>query len=205
MEVFLDGVESYGVLVLGLAMFLASGGAPNPAVPLVIAAGALAEQHSIDPAASLVVIFCGIVLGDTFSYGIGRFAGDWLQKHMTPRREAFLKRANNLFERYGPASLFITHAVVTSLDVPSNMAAGLSRFSYRRFIVYVLGSRLAWLLFYWLLGYLLGSQWEVASDFLARYSIWLGLVVVLLAAVYLLVRRRRNARKFGGERSAPGV
>ncbi len=205
MELFLDGVESYGVVVLGLAMFLASGGAPNPAVPLVIAAGALAEQHSIDPAASLVVIFFGIVLGDTFSYGIGRFAGDWLQSHMTPRREAFLNRASSLFLRYGPASLFITHAVVTSLDVPSNMAAGLSRFSYRRFIVYVLGSRLAWLLFYWLLGYLLGSQWEVASNFVSRYSLWLGLVVVLLAAVYLLIRRRRNSRKFGGERSAPGV
>ena len=189
-EFFLNGVNTYGVLILALGMFMASGGLPSPAFPLVIAAGAFARQGIIDPVLALIVIFASIVAGDIFSYGIGRFGGDWVARHLTPRREAFLKRADNMFSRYGPVSLYLTHSFFTSLDVPANITAGLSRYPFRRFIVYVLTGRATWVLLYGITGYVLGSQWELASEFVGRYTAWLGLALVVGLSVFYLIRRR---------------
>ena len=200
-EFFLDGVDSYGALILGVAMFMAAGGLPNPAVPMVIAAGAFVRMERLEPLETLIFAFVGIVGGDSFSYGVGRYAGDWVHRHLNPRREAFLRKADLLFSRYGPASLLISHSLITSLDVPANVTAGLSLYSYRRFILFVLAGRTAWLLFYGLLGYFLGSQWEVVSQMASRYTFWLGLVIVVL--LVLLYLRRRRAISMRKRRSRP--
>lgn len=182
-------------------MFMAAGGLPNPAVPMVIAAGAFVRMERLEPLETLIFAFVGIVGGDSFSYGVGRYAGDWVHRHLNPRREAFLRKADLLFSRYGPASLLISHSLITSLDVPANVTAGLSLYSYRRFILFVLAGRTAWLLFYGLLGYFLGSQWEVVSQMASRYTFWLGLVIVVL--LVLLYLRRRRAISMRKRRSRP--
>jgi membrane protein DedA with SNARE-associated domain len=204
-EFFLDGLDTYGTMILGVAMFMAAGGLPNPAVPLVIAAGAFVRMERLDPLETLIFAFVGIVGGDSFSYGVGRYAGDWVHRHLNPRREAFLRRADLLFSRFGPVSLLISHSLVTSLDVPANVTAGLSLYSYRRFILFVMAGRFAWLLFYGLLGYFLGSQWERASQLVSKYTFWLGLIfVVLLVGFYLRRRRTISMRKRQG-RPASGT
>lgn len=193
-ELLLEGVNTYGVIILALGMFIASGGLPSPAFPLVIAAGAFARQGLIDPVLALLVIFASIVAGDIFSYSLGRFAGDWVNRHLTPRREAFLKRADDMFRRYGPVSLYLTHSLFTSLDVPANITAGLSRYPFRRFIAYVLAGRATWVLLYGTIGYVLGSQWQLASDFAGRYMAWLGLALVVILVGAYLIRRRGGLR-----------
>jgi membrane-associated protein len=204
-EFFLDGITTYGVIILALGMFIASGGLPSPAFPLVIAAGAFARQGILDPVSMVVVIFASIVAGDIFSYGLGRFTGDWVNRRLTPRRESFLKRADNMFRRYGPVSLYLTHSFFTSLDVPANVTAGLSRYPFRRFIVYVLAGRTTWVLLYGTVGYVLGSQWELASAFVGRYTGWLGLALVVILAGAYLIRRRGGLRGFFGKRTATKV
>jgi len=189
-EFFLNGVNTYGVPILALGMFMASGGLPSPAFPLVIAAGAFARQGVIDPVPAVIVIFTSIVAGDIFSYALGRFGGDWVNRHLTPRREAFLKRADDMFSRYGAVSLYLTHSFFTSLDVPANVTAGLSRYPFRRFIAYVLAGRTTWVLLYGTVGYVLGSQWELASEFVGRYTAWLGVALVVILAGAYLIRRR---------------
>ena len=204
-EFFLNGLNTYGVLILAAAMFMASGGLPSPAFPLVIAAGAFARQGIIDPISAMIVVFASIVAGDIFSYGLGRFGGDWVARHLTPRREAFLKRADDMVNRYGPVSLYLTHSVFTSLDVPANVTAGLSRYPFRRFIAYVLAGRATWVLLYGTLGYVLGSQWELASHFVGQYTVWLGLVIVVVLAGYYLIRRRGGHRGILGKRATSGA
>jgi membrane protein DedA with SNARE-associated domain len=39
-------------------------------------------------------------------------------------------------------------------------------------------------------GYVLGSQWELASEFVGRYTAWLGLALVVGLSVFYLIRRR---------------
>ena len=150
----------------------------------------------------MIVIFASIVAGDIFSYGLGRFAGDWVNRHLTPRREAVLKRAEALFDRYGPVSLYLTHSFFTSLDVPANLTAGLGRYPFRRFIIFVLTGRATWVLLYMTMGYVLGSQWEKASEFVGKYTGWLGLALVVILVGYYMIRRRRGLPGLWGDRPA---
>ena len=59
---------------------------------------------------------------------------------------------------------------------------------------YVLAGRATWVLLYGTIGYVLGSQWELASEFVGRYTAWLGLALVVILAGAYLIRRRGGLR-----------
>ena len=185
-ELFLSGITDYGPLVLGLATFLAAGGLPTPATPLVLAAGAFARQGLLDWRGALILALVGVVIGDITSYSIGRFAGSWVDKFSSGQRAILVQKARDRFNRNGGLALYMTHFIFTSLDVPSNLVAGSSRYPFPRFLFFVLSGRSSWILLYGTLGYLAGSQWAQVSALLSRYTFWVGLSIALtLGAFYL--------------------
>jgi membrane protein DedA with SNARE-associated domain len=59
----------------------------------------------------------------------------------------------------------------------------------------VLAGRATWVLLYGTIGYVLGSQWQLASDLAGRYTAWLGLaLVVILVGAYVIRRRGMRFR-----------
>ena len=78
-DLFLTGMTTYGPLLFGLALLLSPLGLPVPAGLLVLAAGAFARQGFMDWPVAAAVGLVGTVLGDVGSYGLGCFAGDWVQ------------------------------------------------------------------------------------------------------------------------------
>lgn len=194
-ELFLSGITDYGPLVLGLATLLAAAGLPTPATPLILAAGAFARQGLVDWRGALILALLGVVLGDIISYGIGRFAGGWVDKLTSGRRAVFIHRARDRFNRYGGLALYMTHSVLVSLDVPSNLVAGSSRYPFPRFLFFVITGRGTWILLYGTLGYLVGSQWEQVSALIGRYTLWFGLAIALaFGAIYLWRRSNLDLR-----------
>lgn len=188
-ELFLSGITDYGPLVLGLATLLAAAGLPTPATPLILAAGAFARQGLVDWRGVLILALLGVVLGDITSYGIGRFAGNWVDKLASGRRATLFQQARDRFNHYGGLALYMTHFVFTSLDVPSNLIAGSSRYPFPRFLFFVLIGRGSWILLYGTLGFLVGSQWEQVSALLSRYTLWIGLAIALTIGAFYLWRR----------------
>lgn len=188
-DFFLSGITDYGPFVLGLTNLLSAAGLPIPITPLAMAAGAIARQGLVDWRGALILAFLGVILGDSFSYGIGRFAGDWVDRHTSGRRAILFQKARDRFNRYGGLALYMTHVVFTSLDVPSNLVAGSTRYPFPRFLFFVLSGRATWILLYGSLGYLVGSKWEQISALINRYTFWIGLVLVLLVGAFFLWRR----------------
>lgn len=188
-ELFLSRITDYGPLVLGLATFLAAGGLPTPATPLILAAGAFARQGLFDWRGALILALIGVVVGDINSYAIGRFAGSWVDKFSGGRRAVLVQKAQDRFNRNGGLALYMTHFIFTSLDVPSNLVAGSSRYPFPRFLFFVLSGRGSWILLYGTLGYLVGSQWAQFSVLLSRYTLWVGLVIALTIGAFYLWRR----------------
>ena len=203
-DFLLHEITAYGPLILGLATLLAAAGLPTPATPLVLAAGALARQGLINWQAALLLALFGVVLGDATSYGIGRFAGNWVDRYATGRRAGLIHRAEDQYRRFGGLAVYLTHTIFVSLDVPSNLVAGSSHYPFPRFLFFVLTGRGTWILFYGALGYALGSQWQQARDLASRYTLWLGLLLALLIAMaYLWRRSGRGLRPRLFNRSAP--
>ncbi len=193
-DLFLNGMVTYGPLILGLALLLGSAGLPIPTGLLVLAAGAFARQGLLDWTTAAVVALAGVVLGDLASYGLGRLGGGWVQQAMA-RRRSLWDQALARFRRYGALAVYSTRVVLTSLDVPTNLVAGSSRYALGRFVAYDVAGRLTWLALYGGLGYIAGQQWPVVSQAISQYGLWLGLAAAGVAGLYVLLRRVWQGRQ----------
>jgi membrane protein DedA with SNARE-associated domain len=198
-DLFLNGMMTYGPLILGLALLLGSAGLPIPTGLLVLAAGAFARQGILDWTTAALVALVGVVLGDLVSYGLGRLGGGWLQQVLV-RRRSLWNQALARFRRYGALAIYSTRVVLTSLDVPTNLVAGSSRFALGRFVAYDVAGRLTWLALYGGLGYIAGQQWPAVSQALGQYGLWLGIAAALAAGLYVLFHRLWQRRQ-----SSPGI
>lgn len=69
-DFFLNGMITYGPLVLGLALMLGALGLPMPIPLLGLAAGAFARQGLIDWKTLSALGLMGAVLGDSVSYAV---------------------------------------------------------------------------------------------------------------------------------------
>jgi membrane protein DedA with SNARE-associated domain len=187
-DLFLSRVTSYGPLLFGLALLLSPLGLPVPTGLLVLAAGAFARQGLMDWPVAAAVGLAGTVLGDVGSYGLGRFAGDWVQGCLKGKHATLWPKAQAQFLKHGALALLSTRVLFTGLDVPTNLAAGSSHYPFRRFLTWDLLGRLGWLLLYGGLGYGFGSQWQVVNQTIHEYQVWVACLAVVGISILLLRR-----------------
>jgi membrane protein DedA with SNARE-associated domain len=191
-EFFLSAMTTAGPLALALALFLGPVGLPIPTGLLVLAAGALARQGLMPWATALALGLAATVLGDLTSYGLGRLGSGWVAR-LAQRRADLWQRAQGWFQQRGGLAIYATRVLLTSLDVPTNLIAGSSRYAFQRFLAWDVVGRATWLLLYGGLGYLFGSQWQAVSQLISSYGIWLGVAAAAAGGIaYLLRRLRRN-------------
>jgi membrane protein DedA with SNARE-associated domain len=193
-DLFLTGMTAYGPLALGLALLLGPLGLPIPTGLLVVAAGAFARIGTHSWSAALAIGLAAVILGDCASYVLGRLAGDGVQRKACGRAATQWQKAQALIKRRGALAVLGTRVLFTSLDVPTNLIAGGSRFGFGRFLALDVAGRVTWILLYGSLGYAVGSQWPVVTQLISTYSLWLGLGAATILVAYYLLRRRRRSR-----------
>ena len=193
-DLALTGVLSYGAPVFGLALLLGALGVPIPGTLLVVAAGAFSRQGVLDMGLAAGWGLLGAVAGDSLSYGLGRFAGVWMERRFGS--SAAWHKAQQTFDRRGGWAIYLTRFLLTAAALPTNWIAGSSRYSYRRFLWVGAVGELTWLAVYGGLGYLFGSQWELVSDFLNNFGGFaLGLVLLVVGGMYALRTFGPSARQ----------
>ena len=193
-DLFLNGMTAYGPLALGLALLLGPLGVPIPTGLLVMAAGAFVRTGTMAWSTALAIGLAAVILGDCASYALGRFAGGGVQRAIQGRGSGLWAKAQARFKRHGALAVYATRVLFTSLDVPTNLIAGSSRYAFGRFLSLDVAGRVTWILLYGGLGYAAGSQWAAVSQAISTYSLWLGAVVAAGFGIYYLLRRWRQAR-----------
>jgi membrane protein DedA with SNARE-associated domain len=192
-DFLLAAMVAFGAPLFGLFVMLGAAGAPFPTSLLVIAAGAFVQQEILNPVEVSLFGIAGAVLGDSISYGVGRLGSLWVGSRYANR--PLWQRAAAGFERYGGLAIFFTRFLFTAIATPTNLAAGLGKYPYRRFLTLAIIGQAIWLGGYGSLGYAFGSQWEAVSEFVADFS-GLALGITLLSAgIYLYLRRSRGRQK----------
>lgn len=186
-EFFLNGMITYGSIVLGLVLLIGAAGIPIPGSLLVVAAGALAQQNILDLPVAFILAVLGATIGDSVSYGLGRCANRWVDSRFG--KSTTWQKAQTSFNRRGDLAVYLTCWLLTPLAVPTNMIAGLNGYALKRFLAYDGAGEVTWVLLYGGLGYAFGSQWELVSRSLTDFSGWLVLILALGAGIYFLVRR----------------
>jgi membrane-associated protein len=184
-EPFLDIIAAYGPLGLGVALLLAGAGLPIPTGALLLAAGAFARDGVLDPPPAMVVALVGAVLGDLIGYGLGQWGSGWVARFARGRRATLWYRAQDLFQQHGALAIWSTRFLLTSLDKPTSLIAGGTRYDLRCFVVYGITGRAAWLALYGGVGYAFGSEWQVVADEAGSYVPLLAPIAAVAGAIYM--------------------
>jgi membrane protein DedA with SNARE-associated domain len=188
----LAALMTYGPLALALTLLLGGAGVPLPGSLVLLAAGAFARQGFISWPNALAGGVAGVVLGDSVAYLIGRMGGAWAERRFS--HLGGWQAATDQFARRGGWAIFLTRFLITPLGVAVSVIAGVSKYPFRRFLLLDIAGELLWVAGYGLVGYILGSQWQTASQLLSDFSGLILGVAILVAGAVLVWRmlRRKN-------------
>ena len=185
-ELFLNGMITYGSVVLGIALLIGAAGIPVPGSLLIVAAGALVQQDILDLPFAFAMAVLGATIGDSVSYSAGRCANGWVERRFG--KSTAWQKAQTSFNRRGDLAVYLTCWLFTPLAVPTNMIAGLNGYSLKRFLAYDGVGEVTWVLLYGGIGYAFGSQWELVAQYLADFGGWLVLILAMAMGIYFLIR-----------------
>lgn len=188
----LTAVIAYGPLLLAAVLFIGAMGIPLPGAFLLLAGGAFARQGVLDLYTLTPLALVGAVAGDMASYGMGRFAGGFMQRRFGAT--STWKSAEATLQRRGGAAVYLTRWLLTPLAIPTNLVTGASAYPAWRFFAYDLAGEITWIALYAGLGYSFGSSWQYISDLISNFSGLLVGVVIFLVGLYLVIRLWRQPK-----------
>jgi len=175
----------YGYWAVAGALLLESAGLPLPGETILVLASFLAySEHELRFPWIIVVAIVATTLGGELGFTLGRYGGRPLIERYREvfyvRRETLL-RGERLFERYGPATVFMARFLF-GLRVLAALLAGALRMPWRKFALFNFLGAGVWVTTICSAGYLFGGHWSRLTRDLRR----LNLAIAIGAAIVVL-------------------
>jgi len=205
MQTALEFLARHGAPLIFLWVLAEQLGLPLPAVPLLLAGGALVATGKLGAATMLGLPFVATLLAHTVWYQAGRLGGSRVVRlvcRISVEPDSCVRRTHNLFTRFGPRALMVA-PMVPGLSAVAQPLAGMSRMPYLRYLAYDAAGAATWVGIYVGLGYTFSAQLERAWDLLARLGGGILILGISAIALYLawkflqrsqLLRALRTAR-----------
>jgi membrane protein DedA with SNARE-associated domain len=190
-----------GLLVFGEAAVLLGFIIPGETAALV--GGALAATHHVDLVVMLPVIVGSAIIGDSVGYEVGKVMGPWLLEHRPLRGRAGVRRGQALLVRWGGPAVFLGRWVALARALVPGLT-GMSGMRYRTFLIFNAIGGIAWGTTFVLIGFAAGASYTHVASQVGVYSlVILGVAAAVIVAL-VLVRHRRQQRRWGHD-TAPGA
>src|SRR5215469_1019620 len=189
-----DAVVHYGYWAVGAALLLENTGFPVPGETILLLASFLAySQHELQLSWIIAIGILAATIGDNLGFVAGYYGGRPLldrYQNIFRIKKATLLRGEQLFVRYGAATIFFARFVF-GMRIIAGPMAGVLRMPWKRFLLFnCLGAAL-WVSVISTVGYFFGRHWERLESSMKRFDVIVAIVVVLLA-VFLWWRGRRR-------------
>jgi membrane protein DedA with SNARE-associated domain len=198
-----DVVGDLGLPGIFLLMAPESACIPIPSEATMLFAGFNVHQGEYPLWAAVAVGSVANLVGSWVAYAVGYYGRiELLEKHGRALhiKPAHLAWADRWFERYGAPAVFFSRMlpiIRTFISLP----AGVARMPFWKFSVLTLAGCVPWIFMLTFIGREVGANWEDWKDSL-HYVDYTVAVAIVLGAVYLAVRWRRN-RNRGRAADAP--
>ncbi len=183
----------FAVPALEASIFL---GFVFPGEIVCLLGGVLAYESKVSLVAVIVAAVLGAIVGDSVGYVVGSRYGDRLLRRLPKRlvKPEHIDQAKVLVDRLGGRAVFVGRftAALRAL-VPG--FAGLSRMSYRRFLVWNAAGGILWASGVVVAGYLAGSAWRRVASALSLFGYLLLAVVVVGFVCGWWYRRHRSRQR----------
>ncbi len=187
---YIGDMGYWGIFLL---MFLESTFFPFPSEIIMIPAGYLAYQGEMNVYAVVIVGIMGSLLGALFNYYLAFYFGRaFLLKYgkYVFIKEETLDKLEAFFSKHGELSTF-NGRLIPGIRQLISLPAGLAKMNVLHFSVYsALGAGI-WVIVLVALGYLLGSNQELISEYLHTATV-IALISVALITLFYIVRNKRK-------------
>lgn len=204
----MNAVIQYGGMILFAVVLAEQLGLPIPAVPILLAAGALAGAGKMNLSLAIGLPVVASLLADLLWYFLGRRLGrrvlDVLCR-ISLEPDSCVRRTENAFTRHGVRSLLVAK-FIPGLSTVAPPLAGMVGVSVPRFVAYDALGALLWVEVNVGLGYLFSHQLERLASHMVRLGSVLVVSLAVATAAYIAVkfaRRRRLLRDLRMARITP--
>jgi membrane protein DedA with SNARE-associated domain len=198
-----DVVGDLGLPGIFLLMAPESACIPIPSEATMLFAGFNVSEGQYPLWAAVAVGSAANLVGSWIAYAVGYYGRlELLEKHGKALhiKPSHLAWADRWFERYGAPAVFFSRMlpiIRTFISLP----AGVARMPFWKFSVLTLAGCIPWIFMLTFIGQQVGANWEDWKDSL-HYVDYTVAVLIVLGALYLVVRWRRN-RNRGQAADAP--
>ena len=148
--VCMDGAVEFllrhGYWILFVFVFLEQIGLPMPALPILLAAGALARGGQLDFASIVVVAMVSSLIADGIWYEVGRRRGAGVLRQLcriSLEPDSCVRTTENLFDRFGSAALILAK-FVPGFNTAAPPLAGIVGMGRARFVAFDLVGAFVW-------------------------------------------------------------
>jgi membrane protein DedA with SNARE-associated domain len=196
----LAALSLYGLPVVFSVIFASSLGFPLPETFVMVVAGSFAELGDMNIWWVLALGAIAATVGDQAAYAIGHWGGHRLAQRFTGwfGGAKQLDKAENAMNRWGWAGIFFSRWLVTPLSPWINYTSGITRYSYRRFLLWDISGNVLWTILYVAAGVLFSDRVQALIETLGNLAwVEIGLIAAAIFG-WLLYRSLRNNRKKNG-------
>jgi len=170
-------ILQHGYTVLFVVGLIAQLGAPVPATPVLLAAGALAKEGQLSLAAAIAISVGASALGHLVWYEAGRRRGVAVLRlicRISIEPDSCVRRTEDFFARHGARAL-VAAPFVPGLGAVAPPLAGMAGMPLARFVLLdSLG-----------LGFLAGPELIALVQVGLRFGVWLGLAGGVVLGLWL--------------------
>lgn len=190
----------HGHTVLLAWVFAEQVGLPLPAMPLLLAAGALAGTGRLGFFASLFYAVFAAVAADSIWYQLGRRKGIKILRFLcriSLEPDSCVRRTEGIFSKQGARSLLLAK-FLPGLGAVAPPLAGIFQMRPRRFLFFDAAGAFLWAGAFLGLGYAFSGQIERLAEHLAALGGWLLVLLVGALAAYIgykFIARQRFLRE----------
>lgn len=193
LELLRGYLAHYGYWTVAVALLLENAGVPVPGETILLLASFMAySEHHLHVGYIILVGMCAATIGDNLGFAIGHHGGRPLLERYQhifhiPRRT--LARGEQLFRRYGAATIFVARFVV-GMRIIAGPLAGVLRMDWRKFAIYNFLGAALWVSVVSSVGYFFGKFWDDLMRIMHGLNLVL-LVVAIAVGVFLWWRWRK--------------
>lgn len=198
MGFLIDLIEQYGLIAVFLNVLIEQGGAPVPAYPLMLIAGALLDKGNYQLNQLILAVVVASLIADLFWYETGRRYGDRVLRllcRISISPDSCVRQTESIYARWGPASLLVAKFIPGFASIATALA-GVVGTSRKRFLLFDAIGAALWGVSAIGIGYLFRDAVQDVLAVLERLG-QIGIALAALAFVlFLAMKWWQRARLF---------
>lgn len=190
----LQFLVDYGAWLLFTVVFLEQAGLPLPALPLLVAAGALVGADKMNVGVAVLVPVVAAVLPDLAWYYLGRLKGGrvlGLLCKISLEPDSCVRSSEDMFRRHGESTLLIAK-FVPGLSTIAPPLAGITGMALTAFLLYDTGGALLLIIVSEGVGALFSNQLESVMAVFDRVGGWMLLIALIGIATFVAYKFYRR-------------